>query len=452
MPTSRVSLSGQAVRVAVSSVTYEIDLGRERLHLEPDITLDEKARTRIPGFVVTNPQKASPGMRYGVRLGPGKRLQIGGPGLAHVSLFTDPAEGSRYRLQIAHEGDTLVVGVGRGDVEAGLTAVVDAIRPAAIERRRRALEQVVRIYGGPLAPLTGDLALQTLQSVCDLLREECYREPDADGLPGGVLALPASVTPVIVGDLHANVDNLLKILSTDGVLDGLDRGSAVLLLLGDVVHRDIGDDLEEMHSSVLLMDLVLRLKRHYPAGVFLLLGNHESFSPDVMKAGVTQGILWDRHLRQTRGNAYREALATFYDRLPVVAVSSTFLACHAGAPRRKTTREMLRDVRRHPALLHELTWNRFRSLRSPAGYTAADVRRLRKAFALENSVPFIVGHQRCSETDTLWLNVGGIDDHHIIYSSRTDEIGLFTQVDDRLVPQPLSAEPLLDWVNAHLFD
>ncbi len=236
------------------------------------------------------------------------------------------------------------------------------------------------------------------------------------------------------------------------MLDGLERGSAVMLLLGDVAHRDVGDDLEELHSSVLLMDLVLRLKRHYPEGVFLLLGNHESFSPDVMKGGVVQGVLWDHHLRKTRGDAYRDAMASFYDRLPVIAVSSTFLACHAGAPRRRTTREMLRDVRRHPALLHELTWNRFRSRRSPAGYTAGDVRRLRKALEVERSVPFIVGHQPCSDTDTLWLNVGRIDDHHVIYSSRTDEIGLFTQVDGRVVPQTLSAEPLVDWVNAHLVD
>ncbi len=451
-PVSRVSISGRALRIAVSGATYQIDLGRERLHLEPDVALDENVRRRIPAFLVTNPQKASPGMRYGVRLGAGERVQIGGPELTHSSLFVDPSEASRYRLQIAHEGDTLVVGVGRGDAEVGLTAVEDGDWPASIERRRRALEDVMRIYGGALAPLPADLALQTLQSVCDLLREECYREPNADGLPGGILTLPSSVTPVIVGDLHANVDNLLKVLSTDGMLEGLERGSAVLLLLGDVAHRDVGDELEELNSSVLLMDLVLRLKRRYPEAVFLLLGNHESFSPDVMKGGVAQGVLWEHHLRKNRGDAYRDAMATFYDRLPVIAVSSTFLACHAGAPRRRTTREMLRDVRHHPALLHELTWNRFRSRRSPAGYTAGDVRRLRKTLEVERSAPFIVGHQPCSDTDTLWLNVGRIDDHHVIYSSRTDEIGLFTQVDGRIVPQTLSAEPLVDWVNTHLLD
>jgi len=39
------------------------------------------------------------------------------------------------------------------------------------------------------------------------------------------------LTPIVVGDLHAQLDNLLKILSENSFLDCLERGDAALILL-----------------------------------------------------------------------------------------------------------------------------------------------------------------------------------------------------------------------------
>ncbi len=449
-PATRVPLAGRALRIAAPAAALEIDLGGQRLRVEPDLAVDGRALGDSPAFVVSDANQTGRGIRPAIRLKPGERLEIDGSARIQRLLFTDPANAFRFRLRIAHEGETLLLAVSRRDLDAGLTALDPLGIETSLHRRQRALGHLVDIYGGSIEPLPGDLALATLLSVCESLREEPYRELSTDGCVGGILRLPSSVTPIIVGDLHGNVDNLLKILTMDGVLAGLDRGTVALVLLGDAIHPDFGDALGEFGSSMLLMDLLLRVKQRYPAGVFLLLGNHESFSPDVMKAGVAQGVLWENHLRSTRGEAYRDAMAVLYDRLPLVAVSRTFVACHAGPPQRRTTREMLLDVRRYPAIINELTWNRFRSLRCPAGYTAADVRRLRKSLDLKRSVPFIVGHQPCSDTETLWLNVGGIDAHHVVYSARSDDIGVFLQSDDEIVPLIVSSEPLMDWVNIHL--
>ena len=65
-------------------------------------------------------------------------------------------------------------------------------------------------------------------------------------------------------DLHGLVDNLLKILSENSFLEALDRGEAALILLGDAVHPEAAGQLEDMDSSILIMDLILKLKLTFP--------------------------------------------------------------------------------------------------------------------------------------------------------------------------------------------
>jgi hypothetical protein len=49
--------------------------------------------------------------------------------------------------------------------------------------------------------------------------------------------------------------------------------------------------------------------------------------------------------------------------------------------------------------------------------------------------------------ETLWLNVGQINQHHVVVSSRSDHVGIFTGIDDKMVPQIYPAEPLIAWLN-----
>jgi hypothetical protein len=94
-----------------------------------------------------------------------------------------------------------------------------------------------------------------------------------------------------------------------------------------------------------------------------------------------------------------------------------------------------------------MTWSRVRTPAFPGGYTRSDVRQFRKGLQVGSEIPLIVAHYPLTKDDTLWLNAGQINQYHIVISSRSDHVGIFTRIDDRMVPQIYPAEPLLDWLN-----
>ena len=125
----------------------------------------------------------------------------------------------------------------------------------------------------------------------------------------------------------------------------------------------------------------------------------------------------------------------------------TFVACHAGPPLSKTKPEKIINIRKHPDLLHDLMWNRIRRPGRPSGYAASDVKRFRKSLKLDKHIPFLVSHTPFDSEGTLWCDVAGIENHHVVYSSRAGEVSIFVGVNGRLAPQLYSAEPMLDLVN-----
>ncbi len=458
-PAERLRLSGKALRIPLggseSDPGFEVEMGRQRLQIHPDLAVDASRRNPSPDFLVFDPELYLPGPAHFIRLAPGTNLAISHGSEEQKQLFSQPREAFRRHLQVRHEGDALVfrdpiseLGTYVSVLEA--EAEVEAEGGLLAGRRRRALARVAEIFGGPLEPLPAGEALAVLDQVNHLLREAPHRPKDADGNAGGLVELPASLTPIVLGDLHAQVDNLLKILSENGLLEGLERGDTALLLLGDEVHPEADDLIEEMDSSVLMMDLIFKLMIRFPAQVFGLLGNHDSFSTEVVKHGVPQGLLWRKRLQALRGEDYVEQMEVFYRLAPLVAVADNFVACHAGPPRAKISREALIDVRRFPGLVHELTWTRARTPAYPAGYSQADVNRFRKSLGLPREAPLIVAHHPVDEDQTVWLNARRFQHHHVVFSARSDQIGSFIQAGGKMVPQVYPPEPLLDWVNGHV--
>ena len=175
-------------------------------------------------------------------------------------------------------------------------------------------------------------ALECLRAVNAGLTADPFRPTDSRGQPGGIIELPPDLTPVIMGDLHANLDNLLNVLTHDRFLDDLERGKGSVIILGDAVHLEEGPDLTEMDTSALIMDVIFKFMLAFPRTFIYVRGNHDSFSHDVTKEGVSQGRAWRRRLEELRGSEYVEAMEEFYDRLPYVVASDDFVACHAGPP------------------------------------------------------------------------------------------------------------------------
>ena len=226
--------------------------------------------------------------------------------------------------------------------------------PDEIERLTRRREakfyRMREIFGGPIQPLALPEAHSALEKVNMILSQEAYRPKNSQGRPGAVVMLPDEMTPILVGDLHARIDNLIQVLCENRFLESLLNGSAGLIFLGDVVHSEIDGQLEEMTGSLLMMDFIFKLKIRFPDQVFHIRGNHDSFSADVSKGGIPQGMLWEKHVLDERGVNYKREMDRYYDQLPLVVVTRDFLACHASPPFRRVNLEMLINAHDRPGL------------------------------------------------------------------------------------------------------
>ena len=448
-PTQRLRLSGKELRIPLGGYQdFLIEMGKQTLILSPAPDIAAAREASVSDFILYDPKRYGHGVAQFQRLPPGSTLAIDRKIEYQKPMFSSPRDAFRRQFSVTHAGDSLIFRDPISELGTYISLTGEARKiPGHTLMRRTALQQVVEIFGGPLQPLSPPEAIATLKQVNALLRNEAGHPPDSLGNPGGVLQLPENVTPVIVGDLHARIDNLLTILSENAVLGSLEKGTAVLVILGDAVHSEEPGKLDEMDSSLLMMDLIFRLKLRFPGRVYYLVGNHDSFLHELMKQGIPQGLLWEKHVLSTRGEEYKTELELFYQQSALLVLANDFFACHAGPARRKVSPQVMVDVRQFPDIVHDITWNRIRTPAFPAGYTRNDVRQFRKGLEIDSETPFIVGHYPCSVDETLWLNVGQIKQHHVVISSRPDQAGLFVCIDGRPVPQQYPVEALLAWLN-----
>ena len=443
----RLRLSGKRTRIPYQGRPFEVQMGRQRLqiHAEPSLV----AGHGPPAFMLFDPDRYFSGIGHFLRLEPGAKLAIDYRQPDQRPVFGHPREAFRRHLQLSHDGDALVFRDPISELGTYVSLLYDPRDAARLAlRRRRALRRIGEILGRPIQPEDPKQALRRLREINAALRDEPYRRKDCEGNPGALLELPAGLTPILVGDLHAQVDNLLRILTEPAYLEALEEGEAALVFLGDAIHSELPGELERMDSSLLIMDLIFRLKSWFPSRVFFLVGNHDGFSLEVMKAGVPQSMLWDKYVCATRGEEYRDQLALFYQQSPLVVTAEDFVACHAGPARAKISREILVNARQSPNIVHELTWNRVQTPGFPSGYLRGDVRRFRKSLGLGDEAPFIVGHYPFSMEGTVWRDVANIPGHHIVYSARSELVAVFTRVGGEMLPQIYPAEPLTAWINA----
>ncbi len=427
----RYRLSGRGLRIPLGTFGFEVELGSERLLLLPDRAPTEH---QAPALIALPPRHLD-GVGHFLRLPPGGTLEISPQESEQRVLFEAPREAFRRHLHVVHDGDRLIFRELVSELGTWVTLLdADSGADRLLVRRQAALQRLQEVIGEPF-PLPPDAALDLLTAANEQLRRSVHRRRDVEGNPGGLVELPADTVPILVGDIHGAADNLLQVLSSNGFFEALESGAATLVLLGDVVHPEDPSTGESMAGSVQAMDLVLLLMQRFPDRVVLLQGNHDSFSPEVMKAGVPQGLQWEREVLRLRGPAYRDELTVFYQLCPLVALTDDFVACHAGPPRVAVNREGLVNARSNPPLVHELTWNRARSRWYPGGYTPGDVRRFRKNVGLKAGVPLVVGHHPRTEGVGLWQDIEGIEGHHVIYAAGDREIGVFTRVGGEMIAQ-----------------
>ena len=444
-------LKGEGIRIPFQGLPLQICLGSDddTLHLFPERPLKSRPEESPSGFVLFNAAHYYSRISGFIRLERGQKLVLGRRDPEQTAILSYSDKVNDRHLAVAYPGDALIFRDLNSD--AGTTLSVLAA-PEQIEglirRRQEKLYHIREIFGGPIQPLPLLEAQSDLEKINQIMAQEVHRPRDSQGRPGPLLRLPDEVTPILIGDLHAQIDNLMSILCENQFLESLENGSACLILLGDAVHSEIEDHMEDMTGSMLMMDFIFKLKTRFPNQVFHIRGNHDSFEPQVTKGGIPQGLLWEKQLLDERGARYKQEMDRYYDQSPYVVLAKDFLACHASPPSCKVKLEMLIKANEHRGLMDQLIHNRVKRSGYPGGYTSKDVKRFRKGLGLDPNIPFIVGHNPLSETETLWLNAGDIMNHHIVYSAHLHSIGVFTRIGDGMVPLSYKTEPLLEAINA----
>lgn len=418
------------------------------LQLCPERGITPNFRSNGKAWILEAPNEKTTVLKGFTRIEPGENLLIGRESDALNGLFLFPQSVARRVVTIDNEDGEILASPLSGDGAIEVSLVEEAANDeSALSGRLQNLRRMKEIFGGAIELLSPQNALMAVEGVLDILNDEAYRPKDEKGLPGGLLDLPDEPAPIILGDLHAQIDTLLKILCLDGHLAALENGDAYLLMLGDVVHREGDNELQEMDSSLLMLDLILRLKQRFPRSVFCLRGNHESFDEDVGKGGVPQGLILKERATALRGPAYADRLKDYFEALPYFARSKDFIACHAGAPTRKATPPKLINIRDHPKLARELMWNRSASPSRPGGYSKKDVKRLRAELGRPKKSPFLVSHTPRSREGTFWADICDIKGHHVLYSARPKRFALYTRIGSEMLALEYSGEPLLDYIN-----
>jgi len=278
-----------------------------------------------------------------------------------------------------------------------------------------------------------------IRSVISTIRQNKNRPKDRKGKPGGLIELTTKVSPIIVGDLHSCQENLEKIIAHNDNEKKLKSGQSVLILLGDTVHNDQMGMLREMESSLRILEYVFELLRKYGNSVLYLRGNHDCFDENLVKSSIRQGLEFRNYVREHRGEKYVQSVEAFFESLPVFIIANKFVITHAGPVRGGTDREELINIYSDPDKYLQLMWNRineFRGTPSSKEYDEYDIRKTLEKLALPPKTHFIVGHNplwNTGNTSGVWLNVLGIENHHILYSGANTRAPYLTFEKDRLI-------------------
>ncbi len=245
--------------------------------------------------------------------------------------------------------------------------------------------------------------------------------------PGGLLEFPEDDNRevIIVGDLHANKQNLKAILMDYQNLYKLKRNEAIMIFLGDAVHDERVGYLQDMDTSIEIMDIIIHLINDYPENVFYLLGNHDTFSSLLGKSGIKQGLAYYNAMLKARGKEYVNLMQSFYNSLPVFVIHKHFLSVHAGPVRGGIYREEIINIRSASSghLLKQLTWNRLNETRSSPSkkeYGPENLAQQRECLGCPPDLPVIVGHNpmwKWGTDDSVWVDILDSTNHVILYSN-----------------------------------
>ncbi len=419
------------------------------LHLYPELPLAEQQDTfSEPNYIIFDPENYYSNITGFYRLNDDDKIILGSDIAEQYAFLNTSKKLPEQQLSIENNEGKLVFKCRHPETGSCITPLLKEKNLNKINKwRREKITRLAEILGDPKQTLSADEALKLIQKVNVILENESYREKDIDNKLGGVLSIPNKMNSIIVGDLHTQMDNLLTLLSQNNFISELDSEKACLIFLGDAVHPEIDGQYDEMESSMIIMDIIFKLKIRFPNQVFYLQGNHDGFSEEIGKKGVPQGLLWGKQLKKSRGKEYKKEMQRFYDSLPFLAYSKYFICSHAGPPTSAVNLHALVNIKRYPNLIKDLINRRLQNSNRMSGYNKSDIKKLRRCLNVADNTPFIVGHTPMDDEDTLWDNVGGISKHTIVYGGNPEWVGVMVQVGKNMYPLTYPVEPITELVS-----
>ncbi|HOV62396.1 MAG TPA: metallophosphoesterase [Spirochaetia bacterium] len=323
------------------------------------------------------------------------------------------------------------------------SASIDGMDRAVIARGEKQKSGILPVMGDSLSGV--ELVERAISAV------ESYpgRVRDTKGRPGGLIELTMGKRPIIIGDLHANLDNFWFIVRHEDNLKAVESGEAVFISVGDIIHNDQTGHMREMEGSIAMLDAVLRFLVAHPGGFYYIRGNHDTFDERLRKSGIAQGAEFRKALLAVTSEEYVRAVERFFDALPMFVIGEGFIITHAGPIRGGCTRQELIDIKDYPDKYQQLMWNRvneFHGTPSPREYGEADIQATRSLLGLSPDTHFIVGHNPLwndGGTTGVWMDVIGMKNHHIIYSGTGSRSPYFTFENGSLITKfaiPKAAE------------
>ncbi len=409
-------------RVAHDGKTFELRLGCMQLHFHPETPLGIKKKHIKKNWQIFSPLSCTVKNVTGfATLQVGESIILGRDNIFFSNLFDMPKSLPGRCVQINNRDGDLIITPLDPDCPVSIMRIEDHDNREQVESYRfESLTSLKNIFGGSITLLDKELALARIKKANSIIKKEPYALKNEKGEAGGIIKLPDTMTPIVIGDLHAQVDNLLKIITENHLLEWFYTNAACLVILGDAIHSEISGEMEDMATSVQIMDLILTLKTYYPGNVFYLRGNHDSFEAELSKNGISQGLLMRQYLYDLRGEEYVNEMQSFYDHLPYIAHNSHFYSCHAGPPLKKVTVDELINIHSHPSIIKDITTNRLKRAHYIKGYTKKDVKRFRKTLGMGKNSHFIVGHTPLDPFKSYWADAGNIKNHHILYSGHQE--------------------------------
>lgn len=273
-----------------------------------------------------------------------------------------------------------------------------------------------------------------------IINENSRRPRANDGSPGGLIDISGlKHFPIIVGDLHGSLRNILAIVKHEENERALKRGEAVLIIIGDAVHNDQSGHLKEMESSLLILEFIIKLICKYRESVLFIRGNHETYDERLYKGSVAQGLEMRRHFLKERGREYTALIGEFFEALPVFIIGDGYVVTHGGPIKGGVTRAELINVREVPDRYFQLLWNRLNEFRESPGlreYGGNDIRASLEKLELPLDTPFIVGHNPLwhnGNRSGVWKDIKGIKNHYIIYSNIVTRAPYLTLKEGRIL-------------------